>query len=409
VRVSQRGEAYVEDEAALIEAALGSRPSPLLSPLARATFALRIAERTGLTQGVSSGGVTLLRPAAAAAQDWLEWPLARRWRSIVGMLLDTNRQEWLGGGLDQSARSLGPWPPEPTAAALTLAPFVDLAAGTFYPLEPLLARWAGELNPLYRLLLARMKQRGIDGVTHPHLLVSQLRYVLDDPELARDPLGALDRAYARGVRALLARLSLIGGVEVGDALGEAETVALTEVGRFYLGFEKRFPRLDETADAPARIIVQPNLEVLVIGRAPAAQLALSRIAIAKEGESGPARTFVLTRERVIEAIAHGAEPDSIAATLLEAAQGAEVPPNVVRTLNDWARAVRRARVVHVPVLVCDDEETALTIRSHAGKGVLVAEHGVPVDPTKLAAFKRTLLKKGIVVDEGPRDDRRRRR
>lgn len=408
VRISQRGEVYVEDEAALLEAALGSRPCPLLPLTPRGNFALRLAERTGLTGGVDVGGLRLLRPANAAAQEWMEWPLARRWRSVVGMLLDGNRQDWLGGSLDQSARSLGPWPPEPNSAAITLAPFVDLAAGTFHSLDALLTRWEGELNPLYRLLLARMKQRGLGGQEHQHLLVSQLRYVLDDPDLARDPLGSLDRLYTRGVRALFVRLTLIGGVELG-AVGEDLHFALTEVGRHYLGFEKRFPRLDETPETPARVVVQPNLEVLVIGRAPAASLALSTIATAKEGESGPARTFVLSRERVIEAIAHGAKPDSIAKTLEAAAQGSAIPPNVLRTVNDWARAVRRVKVVHVPVLVCDDEETALTVRSHAGKGVLVADHGVPVDPTKLAAFKRTLLKKGIVVDEDPNDDKRRRR
>lgn len=411
VRVSTRGELYVDDEAALDEALGGCRVVPVGI---RRALALSVARALGLVSVVGGGSARaprLLRPSDAAAA-FLEQPLARRWQEVVDLLRDQERSDWLGGELEHLAIKLGGWSVTPARMLELIRPITALEPGRFYELRALFQVFAREANPLLRLFVERQVERGVMVDDWTPLLRSQLYYVLD-PEQLRDPLAALDRAFAHGLRRLLERLSVIGGVELGDVLGERATLALTDVGRYHLGLLERFPAVDEPpSESPsaAKVIVNPNLEVLVIGRAPRARLELARIAAPRGGESGPARTYVLSKERVIDAVGQGLGPDQVVKLLEGAARGAAVPENVTRTLRDWAGAVRRARVVYVPVLLADDEETALTIRSFAGKDTVLPGHAVPVNPAKFAAFKRTLRQKGVVLDDpGAPDDRRRSR
>ncbi|MBX3470465.1 MAG: hypothetical protein KF878_26665 [Planctomycetes bacterium] len=411
VRTSQRGELYVDDEAQ-VHAALGARPSRVGPIELRAGLALELAAGLGLVREVDPGGARgprLLRPASDAG-EFLDRPLRDRWRTVVEHLLAEERHDWLGGVLDALAARMGGWPVTRERTALAAAPLLALEPGRWVELRALLASHAGEQNPLYQLFVARQKERGVDLADWRPLLTTQLRYTIDEPDL-RDPLAALDRAYARAFVGLLARLALVGGVELGDLPSPRAALAITPVGRHYLGLERRFPAIDLADDPPGKVVVQPNLEVLVLGRAPAARLRLAALATPRPGESGPARTFVLSRDRVIDLVAAGQRPDEVLHALVEAARGAEVPLNVARTVQDWARAVRRARVAYVPVLLTDDEETALTIRSLAGKDVLLSGHAVPVNPAKLSAFKRALRAKGVVLDEDepPASGRRRGR
>ncbi|MCO5165733.1 MAG: hypothetical protein M9894_05115 [Planctomycetes bacterium] len=410
VRTSQRGELYVDD-AAQVHAALAARPSRGAPVELRTGLAFELAAELGLVHEVDPGGPRgprLLRPAPDAG-DFLARPLADRWRAALELLLVEERHDWLGGVLDALAARLGGWPVTRERTARAAAPLLALEPGRFVDLRALLAAHAGEQNPLFRLFVERQQERGVDLADWRPLLQTQLRYTIDEPDL-RDPMTALDRAYARGLVGLLVRLTLVGGVEIGGLGGPSPVLALTPVGRHYLGLEPRFPRVDLADDPPGKVVVQPNLEVLVIGRAPAARLRLAALAAPRGGESGPAQTFVLAKDRVVDLVASGLRPDDVLRALVEAAQGAEVPLNVARTLQDWAKAVRRARVAYVPVLLADDEETALTIRSHAGKDVLLQGHALAVNPAKLSAFKRALRAKGVVLDEDePPAPRRRRR
>lgn len=411
VRTSQRGELYVDD-AAQVHAALDARPSRAVPIELRTGLAFELAGQLGLVREVDPGGPRgprLLRPAADAG-EFLDRPLRDRWRAVVEHLLAEERPDWLGGVLDALAARMGGWPVTRERTALAAGPLLALEPGRWVELRALLESHAREQNPLYQLFVTRQQERGVDLPDWRPLLTTQLRYTIDEPDL-RDPLAALDRAYARAFVGLLARLALVGGVELGDLPSPRAALAITPVGRHYLGLERRFPAIDLADDPPGKVVVQPNLEVLVLGRAPAARLRLAALATPRPGESGPARTYVLSKDRVIDLVASGQRPDDVLHALVEAAHGAEVPLNVARTVQDWARAVRRARVAYVPVLLTDDEETALTIRSLAGKDVLLPGHAVPVNPAKLSAFKRALRAKGVVLDEDepPASGRRRGR
>lgn len=428
VRVTVTGAFYAEDDAPARASVAAAGEHRVATAEARYGLVRLLCRELGLEQLESvkrgSGSTSLLRPGAAAS-EFLALSVEQRMRRVIDLLIDERRRPWfagqhgawLGGTLDNLAARLGPSPPTREHAARVLAPFATLQADAFHDLKALLDAWRGRSGPVFGLFLERLRREGRGAGDAPDLLGRQLRYALDAADCqGREPLEALDRAYARGVRDLLVRLSLLGGVQMADVLGERATIRLTEVGRYYLGLTKTFPaRLEIAGDGTGaaaggvpRVVVQPNLEVLVIGRAAAVELALARFAARQPG-AGPARTYTLSRERVIVAVANGLAPDGIEQVFSEAVGGVDVPPNVSRTLLDWARAVRRARLVHVPVLVCDDEETALTIRSLATQGTVIPGDVVPVEPSKLAAFKKALQKKGIVLDEDDEPHRGRER
>lgn len=395
---------YVEDqarlEAALVAAAPGGEARVRASLALELAHDLELVERKGSTTEV-------LRPRASAAA-WLERPLAERWRAVVEALRDDERRRrrWLGGHLDMLAERVGRWPPRKDAVKGLVAPLAELAPGRRYALAELVRRAGGEQNPLVQMFLDRLEGLGQGRPTGESLtraVRSHLRWVIPEVDLQRvDAADGLTEAWRRGVATMLRQLVTVGGARVTPGPTDHDaTFSLTAVGRFYLGFTDAFPADPLPGDGPAKVVVQPNLEVVLIGRAPAALVRLALLAERQADEHGPARTLRLSRERVVESIARGATPDELEAALDAAAGGAPIPDNVRRTVRDWARAVKRVRLVHVPVLLTDDEETALTARSIAGKGVVLPGHVVPVDPKRLSAFRKALQKRGVVVDDGP--------
>jgi len=400
LRLAQDGWPYVDD-AAKLEAQLppAHDKAPVVATRARravtAARSLELAEPRR-----EQGGVHALRPTKQAL-EWLALPASRRWQVLVEAMGDEHA--WLGGKLEALAHSMSYWALGDEGNTILIAPLAAVPPGR-RPLEELLAPWCGPSNPLFEIYRRRFRQ-GAPREEVVQGLRNHLRWSAPDLVAERnDALGALDLAYRRGVLHLLRHLEHLGGAVVAGP-DDAASVELLPAGRAYLGLQG-WPEDALPDDPPARVVVQPNLELLVIaseasGRAtthsPAVLCSLARFAALRPG-AGPARTLVLERDRVVDAVARGIAGPEIEAALDAAAPGA-VPPNVVRTVRDWAASVRRVRLVHVPVLLCDDEETALMVRSLAGKETVLEGHAVPVERRKLAAFRKALQKRGLVVDD----------
>lgn len=391
LRLAQDGWPYVDD-AAKLEAQLAPAHDKAPNPATRSRRAITAARALNLAEGRrEQGGVQALRPTKQAL-EWLALPASRRW----GVLVEATGDEhaWLGGKLEALAHSMSYWALGDEGNALLIAPLAAVAPGR-RPLDELLAPWRGASNPLFEIYRRRFRQGApLEEVAQG--LRNHLRWSAPDLVAERsDALAALDLAYRRGVLHLLRHLEHLGGAVVAGP-DEAAAVELLPAGRAYLGLQA-WPADALPDDPPARVVVQPNLELLVIGHAPAVLCSLARFCALKPG-AGPARTLVLERDRVVDAVARGISGAELEAALEAAAPGA-VPQNVLRSVRDWAASVRRVRLVHVPVLLCDDEETALVVRSLAGKETVLDGHPVPVERRKLAAFRKLLQRRGLVVDD----------
>lgn len=405
LRLAQDGWPYVDD-AAKLEAQFPPAHDKAPAAVTRSRRAIAAARSLNLAEPRrEQGGLHALRPTRAAL-EWLALPPSKRW----GILLEAVGDEhaWLGGKLEALAHSMSYWALGDEGNTLLIAPLAAVPPGR-RPLDELLAPWGGASNPLFEIYRRRFRQGApLEEVVQG--LRNHLRWSAPDLVAERsDALAALDLAYRRGVLHLLRHLEHLGGAVVGGP-DDAASVELLPAGRAYLGLQG-WPEDALPDDPPARVIVQPNLELLVIAsaasgpatlRAPAVLCSLARFAALRPG-AGPARTLVLERDRVVDAVARGIPGPELEAALEAAAPGA-VPSNVLRTVRDWAASVRRVRLVHVPVLLCDDEETALMVRSLAGKETVLEGHPVPVERRKLAAFRKALQKRGLVVDDAELGD-----
>jgi hypothetical protein len=145
--------------------------------------------------------------------------------------------------------------------------------------------------------------------------------------------------------------------------------ALDEGGQLCVA---RLPRLDayfgrtvaagEVAGAPgdgSRVIVQPDFSIVVIG------LNLARVAEVvpfctrdSQGTAGQGSLILkLTRASVIKAVAGGLAPAQIMDRLRRNASN-EIPPNVLREVEEWAGSVRKVGSSTASLLHCPDRETA---------------------------------------------------
>ena len=98
----------------------------------------------------------------------------------------------------------------------------------------------------------------------------------------------------------------------------------------YFGREVALAERAPTPEAAARVVVQPDFSVIVIGLNPAPAAELRRSASGPRGAGAPgAMVLKITRESVVKAVSHGLKPAEIVARLKRHASN-EVPTNVLR-------------------------------------------------------------------------------
>jgi hypothetical protein len=191
-------------------------------------------------------------------------------------------------------------------------------------------------------------------------------------------------------------------------LGCVQT-AIDEGGRLCIARQPRYDALFGRKVAPAdmapaatvagRVVVQPDFSVIVIGvnPAPAAELA-PFCERASQGAGQGAMILKITRESVVKAVGQGLKPAEIVARLKHHADN-EVPPNVLRSVEDWARWVRQVTAGTLAVLRCPDRETADRVMGALKRqGERINDNLVAIDQKKLTATERNKLRsQGILV------------
>ena len=126
----------------------------------------------------------------------------------------------------------------------------------------------------------------------------------------------------------------------------------------YFGREVAPADLAPAAADGARVVVQPDFSVIVIGLNPTAAAELAPFCERATGSGGRGATILkITRESVVKAVANGLKPAEITDRLRRHASN-EVPANVLREVQDWSSWVRHVTPATLTVLRCPDRDTA---------------------------------------------------
>jgi len=195
------------------------------------------------------------------------------------------------------------------------------------------------------------------------------------------------------------RLIPLGCVRV--AIDDAGKICIARQPRYDAYFGREVGRADMApgSDVAAKVVVQPDFSVVLIGQSPvsAAEMAPFCVRTTRGGAQG-ASVLKITRESVIKAVSHGLQPVEIVDRLERHASN-KVPANVLREVRDWSSWVRQVTSTTLTVLRCPDAETAdrvmaaLKRRAERVNATLVA-----LDVKKLTAAERNKLQShGIIV------------
>jgi hypothetical protein len=216
---------------------------------------------------------------------------------------------------------------------------VSAAPGPWHPTSALVAQI--KKND-YQFLFERRRGYGVGG------LFASPYYSANNPygisfTIARDEASGWDvveRAFIAEM--LTGPLHWLGLVDLGyipgEPMGEGQmpyAYHITEVGAWLLGFGPQ-PTFIETG---GRIVVQPNFTVLAMEPISDAVLVdLDHFADSRGGDR--AVTYEITRESLYRGQQSGWSAERVA-IFLEKHQGAPLPGNVRRTLDDWESSHRR--------------------------------------------------------------------
>lgn len=262
--------------------------------------------------------------------------------------------------------------------------FLGLPLGEFVHMEKAIDRLAfGPSNPLL-----------LGGAPEDVRVIFQGRRV---PALEEQ----YELAAKVALRAMLAnRLIPLGCFQVGlDASGDA---VIARHARYDAYFGRKV-KAEDLAGAPtgaAKVVVQPDFSVVVIGPDPAPAAELAPFCERPKGMAGQgALIFKITRDSVVKAVANGLPPAQIVKRLEKHATTA-VPANVLKEVETWGTWVRRVTPATLTVLRCPDKAAADRVLAALGKQVeRVSDTLIGLsEPTVSAAHRTKLLNLGIVVD-----------
>ena len=153
------------------------------------------------------------------------------------------------------------------------------------------------------------------------------------------------------------------------------------------------------AQAGARVLVQPDFSVIILGSMPAAAAELAPFC-ERSGGRGVQGTLQLkiTRSAVVGAVAGGLSGQEIEERLTRHSS-VPVPANVLHEVREWAGWVRTAAVSTMVVLRCPDRATADRAASVLGRQVERLSDTLVALPTgALSGAERTKLQQhGILI------------
>jgi len=260
-----------------------------------------------------------------------------------------------------------------------------LVAGTFYDLESVLAHLTfGAHNPL---LLGRK--------------ANEVQVTVRGRDLA--PLEEELEPAARLVFAtfLKDRLVPFGAVQAGvDDAGRPVVARLPRLDA-YFGGKVAAADMAGAASGEARVVVQPDFSVTIIGLNPAVAAELAPFCERVRGHAGEgALVLRITRDSVVKAVTHGLAASEVLARLQRHAS-TPVPANVLREVRDWCDWVRQVSTAHLLAIRCPDKDTADRVVSALGKRAeRLTDTIVGVAEDKLTTADRNkLLKHGIITNK----------
>jgi soluble cytochrome b562 len=202
---------------------------------------------------------------------------------------------------------------------------------------------------------------------------------------------------------VLERLLPFGCVRA--AIDDDGRICIARGPRFdaFFGREIARSKLTPRLDVAARVVVQPDFSLVIIGTnaAPAAALAPLCERTTRGGSQG-ALVLKLTRESVVKAVKNGLKPQEIVARLTRHASN-EVPANVLRQVQEWSTWVRRVTSSSLVALRCPDSDTADRVMAAMKRQAeRVSSTLVAIDRNKLTTTDRNKLEDhGILVEDEP--------
>jgi hypothetical protein len=256
--------------------------------------------------------------------------------------------------------------------------FRDLEAGRYVEYRSFLRGRCQGANPYLELRRrgVRMSLRGTDGYREPSRaeLVEQWERLVE--------------------RFLAQRLLVLDAVSLGLTAERRLCFSLTDAGRCLLGFAEDF---EYGVDDAARIVVQPNFEIVFLAPSSAAEAAIGRFAERVGRDVGT--LFRITKKSAIRAAASGLTVPGVLASLRDLASG-DLPRNVVAELEGWFGQCRTVRMESALVLRSPDGETTARVAAAAGKLVRVMSDTVleVVEPRRRTPLARRLLEEGIFLE-----------
>jgi hypothetical protein len=260
--------------------------------------------------------------------------------------------------------------------------FAALEPGVYYQLESVVSHLAfGEHNPVTL------------GLAPDRVAVIRAGRILPPlEELLEDAGRSLVESFVRR------RLIPMGCVRAAiDAEGK---VCIARERRLdaYFGRKVAAADLAPAAAEGARVVVQPDFSVIVIGPNPTAAAELAPFCERASGGGGRgAMILKITRESVVKAVGLGLKPAEIADRLRKHASN-EVPANVLREVRDWSNWVRHVIPATLTVLQCPDKDTADRVESALRRDAeRLNETLVAIDQKLTAAERAKLRTQGIIV------------
>ena len=204
----------------------------------------------------------------------------------------------------------------------------------------------------------------------------------------------LEEAW-EGVLADFLRLRLLplGGVKLGRDSSAEVCFALTEAGRYLLGAAQDFHLAE---DAPGRVMVQPNFDVVFLASWRKAESELARFCERKGRHVGS--LFKVTKQSIFAAAASGLSRDRVLGSLREYCS-AKLPPNVEFEITAWFGQYREIGLRPALLIHCPDAETALRVAAIAGKKVTrLTDTTLELPDSKAeAALRKKLREMGIFI------------
>jgi hypothetical protein len=188
------------------------------------------------------------------------------------------------------------------------------------------------------------------------------------------------------------RLLPLGGVKVGLHGDEATCFALTEAGRYLVGAHPDF----DFEQSSARVVVQPNFDVVFLDAAPRAECEIAPFAERKGRHRGT--LFRITKRSILAAAAAGLTADQVFETLHQCCSG-ELPPNVRREISGWFAQCRQASLRPAVLIRCPDADTATRVLEAAGnKAIRITDTTLELlDRKAQSPLLRKLREIGIFV------------